>query len=123
MFKSKKSTSTEKEIASLLLPHKPKESIRTPLRLEMQFTFPYRKTERKANLGKAIACDKRPDIDNIAKGYIDQMTKLGFFVDDSQIVELHIAKYWFRLSGLAVRITSLQSSEKCPPLFGVGEGD
>lgn len=34
----------------------------------------------------------RPDCDNVAKLLIDCMTKLGFWVDDSQVARLRVSK-------------------------------
>ena len=35
-----------------------------------------------------------PDLDNIAKPFIDCMTKTGFWMDDSQIVKLKLEKWY-----------------------------
>lgn len=36
----------------------------------------------------------RPDADNLVKLVLDVMTKIGYWNDDSQIVELTIMKHW-----------------------------
>jgi len=38
-------------------------------------------------------CDKRPDIDNLAKSVIDGLNNIAF-KDDGQIADLHITKHY-----------------------------
>jgi Holliday junction resolvase RusA-like endonuclease len=34
------------------------------------------------------------DVDNLTKTVLDQMTKSGYWVDDSQVIELKVSKHW-----------------------------
>jgi Holliday junction resolvase RusA-like endonuclease len=79
---------------ALLLPHRPAEPFTGPLRVEIRWRFPYRKTERGGVIkrGWAIPHDTRPDLDNLAKGLLDAMTRLQFWRDDAQIYSLELNK-------------------------------
>jgi Holliday junction resolvase RusA-like endonuclease len=44
----------------------------------------------KKHLPSRIPAIKRPDLDNLVKGLLDALQ--GFWIDDSQIVELHLIK-------------------------------
>jgi len=37
---------------------------------------------------------QRPDYDNLEKGLIDALTKLGAWEDDAQIADVHTSKHW-----------------------------
>lgn len=53
--------------------------------------------------------DKRPDLDNLAKGTLDIFQKAGFFKDDAQIVKLDLSKVWSRdYPGLFVQIWEME---------------
>lgn len=84
----------EQTYASLLAPHVPAKPFDGPVFVDINFFFPYRKSEKKSVLreGRPIAHTTRPDLDNLEKGLLDTMTKLGFWTDDSLIVEKHTRK-------------------------------
>ena len=44
--------------------------------------------------------DSRPDVDNMAKGLIDVLTKVGMWTDDSQICQLHLSKSYAEKPGI-----------------------
>jgi hypothetical protein len=46
---------------------------------------------------------KKPDIDNIAKTYLDAMNGV-IFVDDTQVVELHVKKVYAEKPGVDVMV-------------------
>ncbi|MBO4579264.1 MAG: RusA family crossover junction endodeoxyribonuclease [Clostridiales bacterium] len=69
--------------------YRPKVPIEGPLRVEITWMFGT-KTKKK-HLAPRI---ERPDLDNMAKLLLDRMTKLGFWKDDSQIVDLTLRKAW-----------------------------
>lgn len=70
-----------------------------PLSVTITFTLPRTKghyrTGRNAHLlrdAAPIAPAGKPDIDKLTRSTLDALTDAGVFVDDSQVVELHIAK-------------------------------
>ena len=76
---------------SLLTPHKPgwKYEAGTALRLFLIFRYPRRDLVREPAIRPKIT---KPDADNVAKIFIDCMTKLGFWDADCQIAHYHVVK-------------------------------
>lgn len=74
------------------VPNKPLEG---PLVLDIQFLYPELKSKKmKTAIEPRI---EAPDLDNVAKLFIDAMADMKFFWNDSQIVDLHLTK--FRIQG------------------------
>lgn len=65
-----------------------------PLRVVVDLTFPYRTTERAAvkRAGERVWHDRRPDLDNLSKLYLDALVKAGLIHDDGQVAELVLRK-------------------------------
>ena len=74
-------------------PHVPAQYIQGPISLTLCFVMkrPVALNGKKFNQGR-IPFDKRPDTDNLSKGFTDAL--VGFWMDDSQITELHASKYY-----------------------------
>ena len=88
----KKPVKAAKELfCNLLAPHKPGWTYEqgTPLRLFLVFRYPRRGLVREPVLRPKTT---KPDADNIAKIFIDCMTRLGFWDDDCQIADYHVVK-------------------------------
>ncbi|MEG1071977.1 MAG: RusA family crossover junction endodeoxyribonuclease, partial [Akkermansia sp.] len=63
---------------TLLRPYAPAKPIEGAIRIHLEFTFPWRKSEQKKNRAKgAIPMTSKPDWDNMAKTIVDVMVKLG----------------------------------------------
>jgi len=45
----------------------------------------------------------KPDVDNYPKAFIDQMVKVGFFKDDSFIVDLRVRKTYGEKASIFVQ--------------------
>lgn len=60
-----------------------------------------KKKKQEALLGH---CRKKPDADNIAKAILDALNGLAY-VDDAQVVELSVVKYWANEPSVTVTIT------------------
>ena len=99
-----KGLKVDKMLQSLLLPHKPKVPYSIAVDLSVKWVYPYRKSEPKKNRTAPIPCITRPDSDNILKGLIDAMCKVGFFTDDSIIFRLNFEKFFSENSGIGVGI-------------------
>jgi Holliday junction resolvase RusA-like endonuclease len=50
---------------------------------------------------------KKPDIDNIAKTYLDAMNGV-IFVDDTQVIDLHVKKLYSVVAGVDVMVMEAQ---------------
>ena len=86
--------------------HRPTEPIMGPIAIEIDWVWPWRKSELKGRINSydRYPCDKRPDCGNLSKSFIDCMTKTGYFGDDSQIYDERFRKWWGSKPGIEVRI-------------------
>ena len=108
MGKSKKGKKVEAELMSLLLPHRPEKPHSGAVRVEVDWVYPYRKSEPKKNLGKKIPCLTRPDCDNLMKFLGDCLERLGFFESgDAQISEVEFRKFYYEKSGIGIKISEV----------------
>jgi len=51
---------------------------------------------------------KRPDLSNLVKILEDTMTQVGFWVDDSQIFQLHLSKWNLNKPKIEIKIHEYQ---------------
>ena len=89
----------------MFYPFRPDEPLTGPLRLSIDFVWPWRSSESKRN--RAIGykfSEKRPDADNLAKMTTDSLMQSGFFADDSLVASLHVTKGWGGKHGIFVGI-------------------
>ncbi len=108
-FTKAKVRRTEIFLAQLLAPHAPAEPFDEPVAVRIDWTFPYRTSERKSvvKAGLVVPHDRRPDLDNLGKALLDVMTALGFWTDDGRIALLATSKAWGRRPGIAVSVSPL----------------
>jgi Holliday junction resolvase RusA-like endonuclease len=83
------------------------EPLKTPVSVFLYVRLPipqsYPKKRREACLnGSELPC-KKPDIDNIAKTYLDAMNGV-IFVDDTQVIDLHVKKLYSAVAGVDVMV-------------------
>jgi Holliday junction resolvase RusA-like endonuclease len=110
-FKKKEHQSAENDLLLLCAPHKPAQQLDGPVRLEIEFTFPWRKSEKKSNLRfPRIPHTTKPDCDNMAKLIGDVLTKLQFYGDDSQVSCLVISKFWGHKVGIGICLSPINIS-------------
>lgn len=74
------------DAAELLTPLAPSAPLKGPLVVRVEFTSPRPKTTK-------LSAPK-PDVDNYAKSFMDAMTSVGWWEDDSQVVALQAVKRW-----------------------------
>lgn len=103
-FKKKAVRQAENTMLALFQPHAPKQPILGPVQLEVEWTFPYRKSEKKSVVsgGFIVPVTTRPDLDNLSKTLVDSLVTLRFLEDDGQIYELVLRKYWGSKPGIKV---------------------
>ena len=107
-FKSKKLIALEQTFANALFPYTPELPSDKPIKLVVWFGFD---TKEKRKWGHYKTT--RPDCDNYVKEFKDVMTKVGFWLDDAQVVDLHIIKTYSENAFIWVRIDELEEG-----LFG-----
>jgi len=106
---NRKSAQVQKELMLLLSEHVPERPLEGPLKLNVQWRYPWRKSEPKKNRANGTRwCDTRPECDNLCKGFQDCMTRLGFWTDDSQVAALYFSKEWCDTPGIYVSVTELR---------------
>jgi Holliday junction resolvase RusA-like endonuclease len=109
--KSAKGKHTANWLRSIVRPFRPKKPLDGIIQCEIDWIFPYKKTEKKKNKELlSMPCITKPDCDNIAKGLLDAMQQANFFVDDSRIYDLHIKKIYSSDCGIRVRLKQISLS-------------
>lgn len=107
-FAKKEHQAAENDLMSLCAAHAPSEPLSGPVRLRVDFVFPWRKSEAKKRIALGqIPNDARPDCDNLVKLIGDVLTKLRFYNDDGQVAQLHVTKCWGNNVGIAVQIENI----------------
>lgn len=98
----------------LLKPHAPKEPLAGPLFMSVIVAWPLTQADRRTQVqrealfGSALWHAQKPDADNVVKRLIDIMQGLGFFVNDKQIVSLHIEKTRCARPGIKIVLNHCQ---------------
>lgn len=82
----------------------PKKPIEGPVRLTMIFYFDIKSPKKLWGTYKTT----RPDVDNFYKQIADEMTSCGYWCDDSQVVDLHLTKYYAEKAEIHVTIEELK---------------
>ncbi|MBQ0113380.1 MAG: RusA family crossover junction endodeoxyribonuclease [Bacteroidales bacterium] len=102
--KSEKGRGVREELMALLRPYTPEKPIDKPIRMVVEWGYPYLKSVRKRDIGKILPCTSRPDCDNLAKFFLDCLTRLGFWTDDSLVYDLRFRKFYTQDAGIGVKI-------------------
>jgi Holliday junction resolvase RusA-like endonuclease len=110
-FKNKKAAGAEKDLTVLCSEHAPSQPLQGPITLHVDFCFPWRTSEplKRRRLGR-VPMTKKPDCSNLIKQIEDVMTKLRFWEDDGQVVDLRVTKGWGDRVGIAVRVEPFDST-------------
>lgn len=93
-FTKPKQRKAEKAFEVALLPyaHLSRSWGNVPVEVELDMYFNYPSGTPKKHLHKIGPHTQRPDVDNIAKGNLDAMTRAGYWMDDSYINTLILRK-------------------------------
>lgn len=98
-------------LASLIVPHRPDMPMAGPVRLDLTFRFPWRKSDsRKQRQAGSRPKDTKPDWDNLGKQVSDVLEASGFFANDSQIAEVHLVKLFTDSPGIDVVLQELEEA-------------
>lgn len=107
-YSTSKSMAAKNCLRSLLEPFKPDTPLDGAVQVSIKYVYPWRKNEPKKNKVNGIKyCTTKPDVDNCCKLLLDQLTQLGYWVDDSLISILHFEKYWGDNPGIEIEINPL----------------
>lgn len=94
------------ELLNHLIQNRPKNPISdktTPIKLSVIFHYAI-KQKKKWWKWKTT----KPDLDNLLKGLQDYMTKLRFYVDDSQICWLEVKKFYSEKNSIEIEIEEVK---------------
>ncbi len=95
-YKSRTQQDNERTLEACLLPYRPEKPLEGPLSLFFIAYMPIpasaSKKRRAAMLGGKIGHTHKPDADNLCKNLLDALTRLQFWRDDAQVVELRAVK-------------------------------
>jgi len=104
-----KASAARADLVSLLSPHVPAVPFCNPVSVEIGWTYPWRKSEKKSFLAKGFRyCDTKPDCDNLMKLLFDSMTRIGFWTDDSIISDVRFVKKWGDEPGINITVNELE---------------
>ena len=81
-----------------LISHIPSKMLNAPIGVELIWCFPLEKNKVDGDY-----YTKKRDVDNLAKAFIDQMTKLKFWKDDSHVSKLVSEKRYNSICGVYVK--------------------
>ena len=97
IYKSDNLRNAEDIFKSRLAEYVPEEMFKAPVILKLVWCYPMGK-DKIAGQYKVT----KPDVDNLAKTFIDCMTKCGFWKDDSAVANLQSVKVYDNMSGIYV---------------------
>jgi Holliday junction resolvase RusA-like endonuclease len=95
-------------------------ALHTPLSVTLTFYMPRPKGHYRTNgtlkpAAPVYMHDSKPDADNLAKAVLDALTGIRAWLDDDQVCELTIRKYWEQPQthgpGCVIRIAEMQEVE------------
>ena len=81
--------------------HAPAEPMVGPLIVSTSWVF----SNIQADKGLLVPHSQKPDVDNMLKAFLDVLTKLGYWVDDKQIVMMTVEKWRGPQTGIALAVS------------------
>lgn len=91
-YKSTEQEANERTLEAVLIRHRPEKPLSGPVSLVFTACMPIpasvSKKSRAAMQAGEIGHTVKPDVDNLSKQLLDAMTRLRFWEDDRQVVEL-----------------------------------
>ena len=84
--------------------YRPEQPSDKPIRLTMIFYFDIKSPKKLWGKYKTT----RPDVENFYKECADVMTECGFWLDDSQIVDLRLMKYYAEKATIYIKMEELE---------------
>lgn len=87
---------------SALAPHRPATHLASPVRLVVKFIVPALGKHRNGEWHVGT-----PDVDNLAKLFLDTLTESGFVRDDRHVASLVAEKFWGDVPGVWVHLEEI----------------
>lgn len=115
MYDPKKSSDFKKYVKLVASQYAPPELLKGPLRMSVLVYRPTLKSFSKKKVREAEAGLLRPitkpDVDNYVKGVKDALKQV-IWKDDSQVVDLHVSKYYSEKPRIELKIEPLNEQNK-----------
>ena len=92
---------------ALFLPHRPPKPLEGPLALSIELRWPHPTSAPKKVQPLTVPMDVKPDLSNMAKTIEDSLGRCGFFVNDSQVCDLHLTKFRSPSPGIVVKLGAI----------------
>lgn len=106
-YTPKKTSDYETKIKTQAQAVMTREPLETPVAVYLYFRLPIPKTYPKKRIAACLAGSerpiKKPDLDNLAKSVLDGLNGV-VYLDDSQLVSLHITKVYAHNPGVDIMI-------------------
>ena len=102
IYKSDNLRNAEDIFKSRLAEYVPEEMFKAPVILKLVWCYPTNKDNRSGEYKTT-----KPDVDNLAKTFIDCMTKCGFWKDDSVVADLQSVKVYDKKTGIYVYVEDI----------------
>jgi Holliday junction resolvase RusA-like endonuclease len=103
MFNKPHVEAAKQELALRFASRRPRTPIEGAIYVKLTFTFSHPKAHRKAIKKRVMLKHTRPDIDNLAKLFLDAISPM-YFVDDNQVAMLTATKQWGPAPGIGLEI-------------------
>ncbi len=108
-YKSEQQKNNEQTLEALIAPHAPKEPFKEAVTVLFVAHIPvpqsFSKKKKEQAIAGKICPTKKPDIDNLCKQLLDTLTRLNFWLDDKQVVEISAKKIYAEHGKWDVMIT------------------
>lgn len=99
---------------SLLKPHAPPTPFDGALTVTLCLVWPHLKSTKAADRARYLPKTTRPDVDNVAKAIIDQLTKLRFIRDDANVTRLVLEKWHGPEEGVGIHLWIQRATATVP---------
>lgn len=114
-YKSGIQQANERTLEAMLFEQKPILPLNGPVRLEFVAAFPVPRSRSKkateAMLEGKIGHTSKPDLDNLCKQLKDALTRMQFWHDDSQVVQIVCSKIYAEVGRWDVMLSEIGTSQ------------
>ena len=123
--KNDKGRDVREGLMSLFAEHRPDDMFTTPVKLEIEWVYPYLKTIRKRDIGKMIPCQTRPDVDNLTKFTLEAISGSCFRISrsvDLPLPDFPVMPMIIKVGSIVPNVfcntgSTLMSNDNCSVIF------